>query len=303
MPLISNIELLYPYVLLGIIPFIISSLYFKAKSPTYYFPHLNLLAQSDKKSRIFLIILKWVTIALALLALASPVRTLSSNPIQNDGIDIVLALDTSGSMRAIGFNKDDLEQNRWQAVQGIVKSFIQKRVNDNIGLIVFGSSVLTASPISFDKEAQSEILDYIDIAIAGDKTALIDSIASSVAMIKNSKAKSKIIILLTDGVDTASNIPLKVINKVAKKNKVKIYAIGIGEANRALLDIITKNNNGKTFIATSKEDLNKVYEEINKLEKTKLDNNKIILRDHLFFYPLFFAILGLILLIYLKNKE
>lgn len=293
----------YPLVLLAIIPFIVCSIYCEAKSPTYYIPHLNIFKDSQINSSRVLSILKWFIIITSIIALASPIRTLDTKIIQNDGIDIVLSLDTSGSMRAIGFNKNDVEQNRWQAVSLIVKDFIKKRVNDNIGIVVFGTSVLTASPISFDKNTQSEIIDYLDIGIIGDKTALIDSLASSINILKDSKSKSKIIIVLTDGVDTASTIPLKVINSLSSKYNIKIYAIGIGESNRNLLNKITTVSKGKSFIANSSNDLEKIYKQIDSLERSKIDSNKVILKEYLFFFPLFFSIIFLILYIFLKNKE
>ncbi len=298
----NNITLEYPAVLLIILPFIFCAYYCKAKSPTYYMPHLNILKDVNTNINFFIIFLKWFIIVFALISLSSPVKILDNKFIKNNGIDIVLCLDTSGSMRAIGFNKDDLEQNRWKAVSLIVQDFIKKRLNDNIALVVFGSSVLTASPISFDKQAQSEIISYLDIGIVGDKTALIDSLATSINILKDSKAKSKLIIILSDGEDTISTIPLKVVKFLAKKYKIKIYAIGIGESNISLLNQITQDN-GKTFHARNKKDLKKVYEEINKLEKSKIETNKIILKQYLFFYSLFFTILALILFIFLKNKE
>lgn len=299
----NNISLEYPAALLLIVPFILCAFYCKAKSPTYYIPHLHIFKHANNNTNAFIVFLKWFVIIFSIISLSSPIKILDTKFIKNDGIDIVLSLDTSGSMRAIGFNKDNLEQNRWQAVSFIVKDFIKKRVNDNIALVVFGSSVLTASPISFDKQAQAEIISYLDIGVVGDKTALIDSLASSINILKDSKAKSKLIIVLTDGADTISTIPIKVITSLAKKYKIKIYAIGIGESNISLLNLITSSTNGKTFKARTKKDLKKVYEAINHLEKSKIETNKIILKQYLYFYTLFFTIIALILLIFLKNKE
>jgi len=298
-----NFTFEYPFVLLSIIPFILCSFFCKAKSPTYYIPHLDILKESKTTTHFILPVLKWIVIFFSIIALASPIKILNTKLIQNDGIDIVLSLDTSGSMRAIGFNKDNLEQNRWQVVSQLVKEFIKKRVNDNIGIVVFGNSVLTASPISFDKNAQQEIINYLDIGIVGDKTAMVDSLATSINILKDSKSKSKIIILLTDGIDTYSTIPLSVVNKLSLKHNIKIYAIGIGESNRIFLNKIVSQTKGKMFIANSKNDLKNIYDEINRLETSKIDTNKIILKDYFFFYPLFLAIFSLILYVFLKNKE
>ncbi len=293
----------YPYVLLLIIIFIICAKYCKAKASAYYMPHLNIYNQTRTINNQLITIIQWLLIIFSLIALASPVKHLQTIHQKSDGIDIVLALDTSGSMRHIGFDKDDLEKNRWQVVQEIVKDFIPKRVNDNIALVVFGTAVMTASPLSYDKQAQQEILSHLDIGVAGDKTALLDSIVASVNILKKSKAKSKIIILLTDGEDTASKIPYQVAIKLALKYNIKIYTIAIGRVNQNLLHKIATSTKGSFFNANSKDDLKQIYNQIDKLEKSSLDKNKIVIKEYYFFYPLFLAIMFLVLFIYLKNKK
>jgi len=300
---LSFINFEYPYILALVLPFIICSKFCKAKSPSYYMPHLHIYEKSAVSSNRLIFILKWLVIVSSIIALASPIKELQTINKKSDGIDIVLSLDTSGSMRQIGFNKENVEQNRWQAVSQIVKEFIDKRVNDNIALVVFGTAVMTASPLSYDKRAQQQIIEHLDIGVAGDQTALIDSIAGSINILKNSKAKSKIVIVLTDGEDTASQIPLQVVEKLAKKYGIKIYTIGIGEYNRLVLNKIAKASNGKSFKATSKNDLKDIYDTINMLEKSEIKQNKIVLKEYYFFYPLFLAVMSLILFVFFKNKR
>lgn len=300
---ISTIKFEYPYFFLIILVFIFCAIFCKAKTPTYIIPHLNVFQKNRHKSFILLSILKYMIIIFSVLALASPYKLLNTKIVKKDGIDIVLSLDTSASMKGLGLNKDNRGENRFQVVKDIVKDFLPKRVNDNIGIVVFGTSVMMASPLSFDKEAQKSIIDYLEIGIIGDKTAMIDSLATSVNILKNSKAKSKIIILLSDGEDNSSMIPLEVIIKLLKKHSIKVYGIGIGDSNQIMLNRISAQTSGKSYIAYSKEDLNEIYKEINKLEKSKINNNKVTLKDYLFFYPLFFAIICFTLFIYLKNKE
>lgn len=299
----NQISFEFPYILLLIVLFIICSIYCKAKSPSYYIPHLNIFEQSNQKSNTIINILKFFIITLSIIALASPIKEQDTQLIKNDGINILLNLDASGSMRYNDLDKDDKSKNRFDVVKDIVKDFIQKRAVDNIGLVIFGDSVMLASPLSFDKNAQREIIDYLEVGMAGNNTALIDSIARSVNILKNKKAKSNVIILLSDGEDTASKIPLKIVIKLLKKYDIKAYTIGIGNSNRFVLNEISTQSNAKSYTAYSKEDLFTIYEDINKLEKSKIDQNKIILKDYLFFYPLFFAVLFLILFLYLKNKE
>ena len=251
---------------------------------------------------IFINSLKYLVIIFSILALASPVKINDTILLKNDGVNILLNLDASGSMKERDLD-ENYSKNRFEVVKDIVKDFMDKRVADNIGIVLFGDSVLIASPLSFDKDAQKQIIDYLDVEMAGQKTALIDSIAASINILKNQKAKSNIIILLSDGVDNASNIPLDVVIKLLNKYNIKAYTIGIGNFNNEVLYKIANESNAKAYKAMSKEDLALIYEDINKLEKSQIDQNKIILKDYLFFYPLFFAILFLILLIYLRNKE
>lgn len=299
----ENITFEYPYLLLILFIFIFCAFFCKEKAPTFLFVHLDIFKNASSKSNALMPLLKYLSIILAIIALASPIRVLDSKQLKKDGVDMILSLDTSGSMKEQGFNRNNIQENRWQVVSSIVNDFIDKRVNDNIGLVVFGTSVLTASPLSFDKNAQKDILKYLEIGIVGERTAMYDSLATSINILKNSKAKSKIVILLTDGEDTASKIPIQVINQLAIKYNIKIYTIGIGNSNEYILKTIADETNAKSFIAYSKEDLEKIYNEIDHLEKSKIDDNSVVLKDYLFFYPLFLSVLLLIIFIYLKNKD
>ncbi|WP_258238896.1 VWA domain-containing protein [Arcobacter sp. CECT 8985] len=266
-------------------------------------PHLFLLQKSSHKSSILIEILKYLAIVLAITALASPVKIKNTQYINSDGIDIVLSLDTSDSMRARGFNEINPNENRFDVVKELVGDFITKRVNDNIALVIFGNNSLIASTLSFDKQAQKEILDYLDIGIVGPRTALFDSLASSVKILKNSTAKSKIVILLTDGEDTSSQIPFSIALKLLKKYEIKVYTIGIQSQNEYVLNEIANQTGGKYFVANNKRDLAQIYSQIDKLEKSKIKQNKVVLKDYYYFYPLFLSIILLIIVIYLKNKE
>lgn len=299
----SSLSLEYPYFLLLIFLFILCARFCRAKVQSYFVPHLDLFKESQKINSTFVSFFKWCAIVFAIIALASPVKELDIVNTKNEGIDMVLSLDTSGSMRQRGFNPQAPQQTRWDVVSEIVKDFISKRRNDNIGLVVFGSSVMTASPLSYDKNAQKKIIDSLGIAVVGEKTAMVDSIATSINILKQRDTKSKIIILLTDGDDTASRIPLKVAVKMAEKYAVKIYAVAIGSLNTYVLNELSNPNGGRTFKAKSKNDLKQIYEAINELEKSKIDQNKIVLKEYLYFYPLFISFLSLLLFVYIKNKR
>jgi len=299
----NNINFEFPYILLLILVFIFCSIYCKEKTATYLIPHLHIFQKSNQKSSIFINILKSFVVLFSIIALASPIRISDHQIIKNDGINIILNLDASGSMKYRDLDRSDDTKNRFDVVKEVVKSFITERKNDNIGLVVFGDSVMMASPLSFDKDAQKEIVDYLEVEMLGSKTAMIDSLASSINILKDKDAKSNVIILLSDGEDNISKIPFDVIIRLVKKYKIKVYSIGIGKANKLALNNIAKQSKGKYYAAYSKEDLSLIYEDINILEKSKIDQNKIILKEYLFFYPLFLAIVCLIGFIYLKNKE
>ena len=304
--MLNNLSLItfeYPYVLLLITLFIFCAKFCKAKVQSFYMPHLEIYSEASKTNSSLIFILKWFTIVFAIIALASPIKELNIINNKKEGLDIVLSLDTSGSMRQIGFNRADVDQNRWEVVQDIVQDFITKRLNDNIALVVFGSSVMTASPLSYDKNAQNRIMRSLDIGIVGEKTALINSIGTSINILKSRDTKSKIIIALTDGDDTASSIPLNVIIKMAKKYNIKIYTIAIGATNSYVLDQLATTSGGKSFVALSKDNLKDIYNMINKLEKSEIEQNKIVLKEYYFFYPLFISFLSLLIFVFLKNKR
>jgi Ca-activated chloride channel homolog len=298
----NNFTFEYPYFLLLILLFVICSFYCKAKNPSYLIPHLNIFQLANEKSMLFINILKYCAIIFSIIALASPIKINDTIMLKNNGINIILNLDASGSMKEQDLDENS-SKNRFEVVKEIVKDFMDKRVADNIGVVLFGDSVLIASPLSFDKDAQKQIIDYLDVEMAGQKTALIDSLASSINILKNQKAKSNIIILLSDGEDNASKIPLDVVIKLIKKYKIKVYTIAIGNANKNLLKTLALESNAQYYYTTSKTGLEIIYQDINKLEKSQIDQNKIVLKDYHFFYPLFFAVISLILLIYLRNKE
>ncbi|MDC0933170.1 VWA domain-containing protein [Arcobacteraceae bacterium] len=298
-----TIKFEYPYILLIIVVFLICNKYCKAKYESFYIPHLEIFEKSSGMRSSFITILKWITILFSIIALASPVKELDTIKNKKDGIDMIISLDTSGSMREKGFNPSNTSQNRWQVVQEIVNDFVSKRINDNIGIVVFGSTVMTASPLSYDKKAQERIIKSLNIGIVGDKTALINSIATSINILKQKETKTKIIIAITDGEDTASNIPLSVVLKLAKKYKIKIYTIAIGRANTYTLKELSNISGGKTFVAYTKNDLKDIYIAINKLEKSKIDQNKIVIKEYYFFYPLMLSFLSLLFFVYFKNKR
>ncbi|MDF1880719.1 VWA domain-containing protein [Sulfurimonas sp. MAG313] len=299
----ENFSFETPWLLALILIFIGSSVYFKKEIPSYYIPHLHKILPSKKKKSYLQFSLKWIMIVFAILSLSTPILTEQVENIHQEGIDIVLSLDTSGSMGLEGFNENNSSQNRWQVVKEVVESFIKERKKDRIALVIFADSSAVASPLSYDNEAPLHTIEQISIGIIGKSTALIDSIVTSISLFKNSNNPSKIIILLSDGEDTASKTPLSMALKFANNHEIKIYTISIGQSNNNMLELIAEDSGAKSFSANNKEDLLDVYKSINTLE-TKKEETKIKVIRHLYAYFLSVSLLaGLLLSLLLRNSE
>jgi Ca-activated chloride channel family protein len=212
---------------------------------------------------------------------------------QVEGLDIMLVLDTSNSMLAMDFELDGKRQNRLEVVKRVVEEFIQKRVDDRIGLVIFGSQAFTQAPLTLDHRVLLEFLKPVKIGMAGPETAIGDALATSVKRLKDVDAKSKIVILLTDGASTAGNVDPRSAVEAARTLGIKIYAIGVGsdgpvpfptqgffgveyqqrifKMDTELMKFIADSTGGKFFLASDTETLQKVYATIDRLEKTRTD--------------------------------
>lgn len=211
----------------------------------------------------------------------------------NNGDDIVLTIDSSGSMAQF---------HKFEFVKEAVNDFIKKRKNDKIGLVVFGTNAFIASPLTQNKKFIGNVFNKMYVGIAGQNTAILDGLVQSIRLLKNSKAKTKIIILLTDGIDNSSKVSLDSVMKEIKKYNIKIYTIGVGgsdEVNFNLLSFLAKNSGGEVFQALSPNDILPIYKKIDSLEKSPI-TNKIIYKEYLYIYPLILAIL--LILIYVRRR-
>jgi len=280
----------------------------KMKLPSIYFPHASRFMKSNVAVSKLLFFLKWLAITMMILALMSPVKDEPYELAPKQGHEIALILDASGSMQERGFDPENPAASRFDVVKSIVKDFIKKRTNDNMGLVVFGSYSFIASPLTYDKHILSGIVSQLEVGMAGKYTALYEALAQGVNLLKMSKAKSKVAILLTDGYSTqgADKIPLDVALDMAKKEGVKVYPIGIGapdEYNRAVLMKIAKETGGVAFGASNATQLKEVYKKIDELEKSEIKNETFSYKNYYYFYPLFLALLSLLLYVYLRNKR
>jgi len=276
--------------------------------PSIYFPHTATFVKSAASHSKLLFFLKWTGIVMLVLAMMSPVKDIEYGTRPKQGHEIVLVLDTSESMKQRGFDPSDPTQTRFDVVKKIVSQFIQKRNQDNIGMVVFGAYSFIAAPLTYDTKILQEILSRINIGIAGRYTALYTALAQGVHLLKMSKAKSKVIILLTDGYSTpqVDKIPLNVVLDMIKKEHIKVYPIGIGaphEYNRQVLLKIANASGGVAFGARNAKELDAIYKKIDALEKSRIKSEKFTYKHYYFQFPLFIGFLSLMLYIYLLNRR
>jgi Ca-activated chloride channel family protein len=228
---------------------------------------------------------------LMIVGLARPQRAHSRTEVTANGIDIVLGLDVSGSMQALDFEVDGRRLNRIAVVKSVVSKFIEERPNDRIGLIAFAGSPYLVSPLTLDHDWLQQNLERVNIGVGDDGTAIGSAIAASVNRLRTTPAKSKVVILLTDGMNNTGKISPLSAAEAAKALGVRVYTIGVGVRGKApipvkdeagnmhvvmakvdvdekTLQAVADNTGGKFYRATDTDSLQKVYEQINRLERT-----------------------------------
>jgi Ca-activated chloride channel family protein len=250
-------------------------------------------------------------------ALAAPSVVHASFDVPAEGIDIVIALDASGSMAAEDFRP----QNRFAVAKMLVGDFIERRVDDRIGIVTFGVRAVTRVPITFDRAVARNILDQAEVGENGNATAIGHAIATCVNRLRTSKTRSRVIILVTDGVNNSGSIDPQVAAQLAAKFGIKIYTVGVGsegpvplpvkrqnpftgqietvyqqirgEIDEKALREIAATTGGAYFRATDARAMSSVLERIDQLEKSRLSAPKSELIEELYAWPL---MLGLLLL-------
>lgn len=258
--------------------------------------------------------LQLVALAGLIVALARPQKHDSLHSRNVEGTDIVLALDISSSMLA-----DDLKPTRFEAAKNVATKFVGQRTNDNIGLVVFSGESLSLMPLTSDKAALVNAIQGVKVGDLNDGTAIGDGIASAINRISSGQAKSRSIILLTDGTNNAGDVAPSTAAQIAKEKGIKVYTIGVGtngsiqitdpygfstttmetKIDEATLRNIAQITNGKFFRATDSRMLREVFAEIDSLEKTKLNVNTYTQTEEAFMPWLWLSIVayGLFLLL------
>lgn len=296
-------SLLYPYALLLLPLFILLYRYRGYKQNSYYMPHVPWFKHTATPKRSVDAFLLWGMLSCAIIALAYPVHMKRIDTVKHNALDIVLALDTSGSMSLYGFNPKEYKQTRLEVVKKVVSGFIDKRRSDRLGLVVFGTHSSIASPLSFDTPAQKKIVEGLRIGALGKSTAIVDALVSSIKVLKESKSHSKVIILLSDGEDSSSVTPLNIALKLAKKYHIKIYTILIDKTQSNMMELIAKSSHTPRFEAKSKQDLEAVYAQINTLEKSTLSYHTIEIPRPIYIYFLLLSLLFAFALLWVRRDR
>lgn len=284
------------------------------------FPSLDgfgrLPPQTSVGLRHLLIVLRATGMGLVILALARPQAGQKETEILSEGVDIVLCLDTSGSMQALDFEIDGKRADRLTVVKKVVLDFIRKRQNDRIGMVVFGEQAFTQCPLTLDYGVLMSFVERLRIGMAGDSTAIGSGLATSVKRIKDMPGKSKVVILLTDGRNNTGRISPQTAAELAKAFGVKVYTIGVGgegespflvdtlfgkryvyqkvDLDEDTLRKIADTTGGLYFRATDTASLEQIYDQIDQMEKSKVEVKEYTEYEELF--PRF-VLAGLLLLL------
>jgi len=279
---------------LGLVPLIYLSVWGR-KTGSVKYPTLGMLRELTGPSalgvRYVPVALRALALLLLVAALARPQLGNRRTEILSEGVDIALAIDTSGTMEALDFVLDNKRVTRLNAVKKVVNDFVKGRQSDRIGMVVFGTHAFLQCPLTLDHGVLLSFLDKAKIGMAGEYTAIGSAIALSASRLKKTPGKEKVIILLTDGINNRGKISPDIAADIAKTLGIKVYTIGVGSKGKApflvktvlgnrlryeyvpldeeALKVVAEKTGGRYFRATDTEALEKIYEEIDKMEKTE----------------------------------
>lgn len=314
----------YLFLLLLLIPLIVGYvLRCKKADASLRISDASVYAHAPKSYKNYLIhapfVLRMLSLALLIMVLARPQTTNSWQNSEMEGIDIMLAIDVSTSMLA-----EDLKPNRLEAAKQVAAEFINGRPNDNIGITLFAGESFTQCPLTVDHTVLLNLIKDVQCGFIEDGTAIGMGIANAVSRLKESKAKSKVVITLTDGTNNSGDISPLTAAEIAKSFGIRVYTIGVGtngmapypyqvggtvqyvnlpvEIDEKMLSEIASITQGNYFRATSNSKLEEVYQEIDKLEKTKLNVRQFSKRDEKYEWFALAALLCILLEILLRNS-
>ena len=294
----NNITFANPWMLLGLVlvPLLVAWWIWRYRKQEAALQHSN-IAVFDGVVKTWRVRLRWLPYALrviaigaAVVALARPQSQLSRQEMKVEGIDIVMAMDISGSMLA-----EDFKPNRLEAAKKVAADFINGRKNDRMGLVVFAGEAFTQVPLTIDHHVLLKQLGSVKSGIVRDGTALGDGLATAINRIKDSEAKSKVIILLTDGVNNQGSVDPQSAAEIAAMYNIRLYTIGVGSLGKApypfrdqfgrvhyqnidveideplMQQMAAATGDGRYFRATNKNALKQIFNQIDEMEKSRID--------------------------------
>lgn len=310
--------------LLLIVPFSLAWYVFRHQKllPTLRLPEAGMMSKIPKSPKVALrhtqFVLRQLALTLLIIALARPQSSSRGQNVTVEGIDIVISLDVSGSMLARDFRPDRIEAAKELAIE-----FIKARQGDRIGLVIFSGESFTQVPLTTDQNVLINMLKSVKSGMIEDGTAIGDGLATSVARLRESASISKVVILLTDGVNNSGSIDPLTAAEMAKVYGIRVYTIGIGsygtapypfqtpfgiqlrdvpvEIDEALMQEISNRTDGRYFRAADNQKLREVYNEIDRLERSKIDVTEFT-RKHEEYLPLVAIALILIALEFLLRN-
>jgi Ca-activated chloride channel family protein len=315
--LIKTVEFVHPHafwLLLLLVPFLVWQIWKQHKMQTALTissvaPFENAPRTWRTRLRHLPMILRALTFALLIVCIARPQSTFRNKNIETEGIDIVIALDISGSMQMMDFSP-----NRLEACKEIAAEFVDARPTDRLGLVVYAGEAYTQCPLTSDHETFQRLLHEVKFGLIDDGTAIGDGLGTAINRLRESKAKSKVIILLTDGVNNAGYMDPHSAAEMAKELGIKVYTISCGtngkmskmqvhgnvftvktEIDEALLKHIATQTDGKYFTANNNKKLRAIYNEIDQMEKSVVSEDIMIHKSDEFLPFLVLALICFIL--------
>ena len=309
------------------LPFLVHRLGKRARTddarstPEIFFPNINRLKQIfpqqkavEPASGLYLPVLALLWLCLVS-ALMRPEIVDQFAQLRTSGYDLMLAVDLSGSMQALDYQRNGEQISRIDIVKSVVSDFVVQRQGDRVGLILFGSNAYLHVPLTLDTLSVRNMLNNVAVGEAGDQTAIGDAIGLAVHNLRSRPEKSRVIVLLTDGIDNASTIPPLEAAELARQYGIRIYTIGVGskgivpfpqgfgqtvltqfDLDEGLLQKIANTTGGGYFRAANTQALQSIYAQINKLEKTNADARTYTIHRPLYRYPLAIALILLLLI-------
>ncbi len=291
----------YPYALFSLLVLVpvIYLAFRKQRGRSVAYSSINLVSDAGLEAGLWKrygkTALRVLVLALVIVAVARPQTGQSEYTTHTEGVDILMVLDTSGSMQAQDFKP----KNRLHVAKEVVKEFVGKRKHDRIGLVVFAAQAVTQCPLTLDYPVLTRLIDEVDIGMLEDGTAIGVALATAVNRLKNSQAESRIVVLLTDGQNNTGMVDPTTAAKVAAAMGIKVHTIGVGTKGRAPMPVndpifgkrlisvevdldedtltkIAELTDGQYFRATDREELFEIYDRIDELEKTRIESETYV---------------------------